>query len=209
MKKDRSGQSLIEILMPVVIGAILVVAAVGAMVPALSVNRQATPLEVGTSLGAELLNNVRVWSEGDWHGILSLRTGTANIYYLNASSSPFTAVGASSTGGQVLAVGTSTYIRYFYVADTYRASDQIVSSGGVYDPSTKLVTVVYGLSGSMTSSLSVYLTRHGDNVYDQTDWAGGPNASGSATTTNNQFATSSNIDYSTTTGSIYIAIPGY
>jgi hypothetical protein len=103
----------------------------------------------------------------------------------------------------------STYSRYFYLTDVYRTAGNIVSSPGTYDPSTKLVTVVYALPSGATSSMSTYLTRHGDALYDQTDWSGGPNVAGPVTAIGSTFATSSNIDYSTTTGSIYVAIPGY
>jgi prepilin-type N-terminal cleavage/methylation domain-containing protein len=140
-------------------------------------------------------------------------------YNNQSSPSTFYAVGSETTnsggggggtvGSESLVLGASTYSRYFYLSDVYRTAGNIVTSGGVYDPSTKLVTVVYTLPSGATSSISAYLTRHGENIYRQTDWSGGPGASGPATTTGSQFVTSSNIDYSTTTGSIYLAIPGY
>ncbi len=199
-----------EILVAVSAGAILVVGAASVIVPALLVNRQATPRTTATTVGTELLNNVRVWSEGDWHGILGIATGSTNLYYLNTSSSPFTAVGASSTGGQSVMVGTSTYIRYFYVTDVYRTSGNIVTVGGTYDPSTKLVTVVSGQASSTTSSYVMYLTRHAENIYDQSDWAAGATTTAAPVTApDNAFSTSSNISYSTTTGSIYIKLLGY
>jgi len=398
---------LIEVLIAITLGTILIITAVSAIVPALTVNRNIVPIQTGTALGAELIDNVRVWSEGDWHNILALATGTANQYYINTGVSSYAAAtgtevitpnsvsaglvgwwkfdegtgtiaydssGNANNGGwqgatayaagkvglyagsfngasyvdagnqtslntpnitvvawiyptslnsyQVIAsklyagytlgwelsnssgvarvtlratttdmyfngslnvntwqmvaftydgatlkgylngalntahVATSTnlvstadfqigtrfggsnlfngfiddvhvynkalsaaeinqlytmptYMRYFYVSDVYRSSGNIVSSGGTYDPSTKLVTVVYTLPTGVTSSMSTYLTRHGDMVYDQTDWSGGPGVNGSTTALGSTFSTSSNIDYSTTTGSVYIAIPGY
>jgi hypothetical protein len=99
------------------------------------------------------------------------------------------------------------YTRYFYVNDVGRdANGNIQSSGGTNDPSTKKVTVVYGWAGGSTSSFSTYLTRFKDNVFDQTDWSGGPGQNGPATTTNNMFSTSTQMDYSTTTGSIMIKL---
>jgi hypothetical protein len=411
---NRCGQSLIELLVAIGIGAILIIAAVSVIAPALLTNQQVTPIQTGASIGAELLNNVRVWSEGDWHNVLALATGTANGYYLNAGRSPYAAatgtesVGAnpvnaglvgywpmnegtgtvasdaSGNGNQgtwngsliggshyaggkfggagnldgvgnyvvtgtngfplgngprsvfawiyftaaspnyyVFGYGNSTitgavaglrvtpslvfqgvsddfasaftvtsntwhfigftygggtsmviyydgqsqtgtlaiplntvlpgsdpsnigqkpfgggfyyggqiddvrlynralsaaevnqiynapiYTRYFYLSDVYRTGGNIVTSGGTYDPSTKLATVVYQLPSGATSSFAEYLTRHGQTIYDETDWSGGPGANGPATTTNNLFSTSSGVSFSTTTGSIYATIPGY
>ena len=117
--------------------------------------------------------------------------------------------GGGGSGIQSITIGTSTYSRYFYVNDVYRTGGNIVTSGGTYDPSTKFVTVVYQLPSGVTSSFAAYLTRHGQMIYDQTDWSGGSGASGPATTTDDNFVTSSGISYTTTTGSIYVAIPGY
>jgi hypothetical protein len=106
---------------------------------------------------------------------------------------------------------SKTFTRSFYVSDVYRdvTGNILTTGGGTYDPSTKEITVTYGPSGSPTSTMSMYLTRNRDNVYYQTDWSGGPGSTSSATSVGNQFVTSSNIDYATTTGSIYINIPGY
>ena len=418
---SRSGQSLVEVLIAIAVGVILVIAALGAIVPALTINKQLTPTETGTTIGVQLMNNVKAWSEGDWHNILNLATGSANIYYLKTGVSPYVAatgsesivtsvvgtglvgwwklnegtgtiaydssgnnatgtwygtkagsssyyspgsplgwagyfdgstnyidvpqssalqpssvtvtawiyatasstsglyyfpvvmgggnlnhttngyylgfysdgsfrmqgtgvaavsgaqiplntwifvagtisasatslfmngnlVAGSATGGVTYeSYGTSIgrlsycctsapyvfhgpigdvriynralssseinqiytaqkYTRSFYLSDVNRTSGNIVTSGGTYDPSTKLVTVQYQIPPGVTSTISAYLTRHGQNIYDQTDWSGGGGVSTTVTTPNGQFASSTNIDVSTTTGSFYIAIPGY
>jgi len=436
---SRRGQSLMEILVGMAIGIFLIVAGVGLIVPSLNTNTQVTNVQRGAALAKELLDNVRVWSEGNWHNIFALATGTANPYYLNVLQSPFTAatgtelvasnpvtsglvgwwkfdegtgtVAYDSSGNNVsgtwtgTATGTSGYYsagkvgqwagafdgistydsvsstpslggatkvtlsawvylkslpsgsggacpantcsiifqrassyavngyfwaevkingsnygfradvedaslsshvyassaynlilntwnfvtivadtntitvyangiagtpvsynglyplysgpysslprlsyigasyystssldflngyiddvriynralsaaevnqiytsqvftRYFYVNDVYRNGGNIVTGGGSYDPSTKQITAAYSwIGGGATDTISMYLTRNRDNVYNQTDWSGGPGASSSATSVGNKFATSSNINYTTTTGSIYI-----
>jgi Tfp pilus assembly protein PilV len=204
----REGQSLAEVLLAVAIGTILITTSVAVIVPALQSNTQATKIQTASSLGKELLDNVRAWSEGGWNNVLALATGTANLYYLNTSSSPFTV----ASGTQSIAVGTSTvYTRNFYLSDVYRdGSGNIVTSGGTYDPSTKLVTATYKWTGGSSYAMTTYLVRGKNNVVFQNDWSGGPNMTSSVeTTTNNQFASSTNIDYSSTTGSISVAIPGY
>lgn len=194
--------------MAVAIGTILITTSVAVIVPALQSNTQATKIQAGSSLGKELLDNVRAWSEGGWSNVLALATGTSNTYYLNTSSSPFTV----ASGTQSITVGTSTvYTRSFYLSDVYRdGSGNIVTSGGSYDPSTKLVTVVYKWSGGTNYTMATYIIRGRNNIVFQDDWSGGPNMTSSAeTTTNNQFASSTNIDYSSTTGQITVSIPGY
>lgn len=115
---------------------------------------------------------------------------------------------------EVTQIYKDQYQRYFYLNDGYRTASgtPTTNSGGgnTYDPSTKQIVVQYSWPGGSTQTLSTFLTRSENFVIDQTDWSGGLSASGTvATTSNSQFATSSNIDYGTTTGSFYIAIPGY
>jgi len=202
---SRRGQSLAEIIIGMAIGIFLIMAGIGLMVPAMNTNTQVANIQRSSALAKELLDNVRVWSEMNWKNVLSLSTGTANHYYLITTSSPF----ASSSGSETLTVSTTTYTRYFYTGDVYRdASGDIVTSGGAYDPSTKQIAVVYGWSGSQTYTIYTYLTRNMDNIYYQKDWSGGPGATSAATSVGSMFATSSNINYATTTGAIYVNIPG-
>ena len=142
----------------------------------------------------------------DWSNVLALATGTSNTYYLNTSSSPFTI----ASGTQSITVGTSTvYTRSFYLSDVYRDGSGNIG-GSNYDPSTKLVTVAYKWAGGTNYTMATYIIRGRNNVLFQDDWSGGPNMTSSAeTTTNNQFASSTNIDYSSTTGQITVSIPGY
>ena len=100
------------------------------------------------------------------------------------------------------------YTRYFYLDSAGRdGSGNILSSGGTNDPSTEKATVVYGWAGGSTSSFSTYLTRFRDNIFDQTDWSGGPGQDGPVTSTNSMFSTSTSMFYATTTGSLMIQLP--
>lgn len=206
MKAARTGQSIIEVLVAVVVGVVLVGAAAGLIAPSLQTNTQATRVQAAAALAKQLSDNVRVWSEGDWHNILNLATTSANKYYLIASTSPFTA----TSGVETVTVSTTTYSRYFYLTDVYRdggGNATTTATGNSYDPSTKLITVAYNWPNGTTTTLSAYLTRNRNSIYDQTDWSGGPNQAGPATTTNSRFSTStSNISYASTTGSILLAL---
>lgn len=208
MSDFRRGQSLLELLIAIAVGMIFMTGIAVIITSSLSESSQALKIQTAATDADSLLNNVRVWSEGSWSNILSLATGSANQYYLITSSSPYTA----TTGIQSIVMTTTTYLRYFYLSDAYRTSSGVVTStasGNTYDPSTKQLSVVYSWVSGVTSTMTTYLTRNRDVGFDQTDWSGGPNPSAVATSINNQFASSSNIDYSTSTGAIYVSIPGY
>jgi len=162
----------------------------------LNINTQANRAQAGAALSRELLDNLSVWAEGDWHNIAGLATSSVYHYYLNTATSPF----SSSTGDESVVVSTTTYKRFFYVDDVYRdASGNIAAMPPWnYDPSTKKITVGCSWLGAATDTISVYLTRSSNRVFTQTDWSGGPNQAGPITSTNERFASSTtNIIYST------------
>lgn len=99
-------------------------------------------------------------------------------------------------------VGAQIYNRYFTVENVNRdGSGNITTGAGSDDPSTQKITVTYGWPDK-TSAIYAYVTRSKSQIFLQTDWSGGSGVTGPTTSTSNTFATSSNIDYSTTTGSI-------
>lgn len=191
-----------DILVGTAIGVILIFVAVSAIAPALRTGSQASNIQTATWFSTGLLDNVKAWSDGDWHNILSVSTGTSYRYFLKSSSSPYIA----SSGIESVLISTTTYARYFYVSDVYRDSTgNITTSGGTYDPSTKQVTVVYGWTGGTTSTVSEYLTRNRQNIYNQTDWTGGASSTGGAASTAGfQFSSSSNINIASPPGSIVV-----
>lgn len=203
--KNNLGQSLIEILIAVSVGIIFLLGTIIVVNFALKSGKDSEKIQTSATLAKELMDNIKIFADSDWHNIYNLATTSANHYYLNTTSTPFSAV----SGEENLTVGTTTYTRYFYVDDVYRdSSGQIVSSGGVFDPSTKKTTVVYGWIGSNFRSISIYLTRSKNNIFVQTDWSGGGGQTGPITSTNNKFDTSTGVDFSTTSGSIKLRL-GY
>lgn len=204
MTPRNAGQSLVEVLVAIAIGVILIAGAITIISPALDTHRTVQGAKIAGGLGKELLEDVRVLAESDWHAIDSLATTSANTYYLVASTSPFTV----SSGIESVAVATTTYTRYFYLDDVYRnVSGRILSdTSGSYDPSTKKVTVRFTWPPVASNTITSYLTRSRGRLFIQTDWSKGGNAEGPVTVTssNTSFSTSSGVDYSTTTGSIRI-----
>src|SRR3989338_6620122 len=127
----RGGQSLIEVLIALLVGAIMIGAGAAIIAPVLRSNTQTLRAQVGTSLGKELLENVSVWGQGNWNNILALATTSANQYYLPTSPSPF----SHATGTESIQVGTTTYTRYFYIDNITRDAGNIIDPSGTDDPS--------------------------------------------------------------------------
>jgi len=198
----RRGQSLMEVLVAMVIGTIMIVAAITVVVPVLKSGAVANRSTVA-ALGKGLLENVRVTAEADWHTVSALTVGSANHYHLTTSTSPFSAV----VGDEAVTLASTTYTRYFYVENVGRDADsKIVASGGTNDPSTKRLVVVYVWPVGVVNAMTTYLTRSRTRVYQQTDWSGGGGAVGPATTTDNRFDSSSNVNFTSSTGSIVISL---
>ena len=203
--KKQTGQSLVEILVALAIGIIFVLGVMIVMQSSLKMGKDSEKIQISASLARELIDNVKIFADSDWNNIYNLATTSANHYYLNTTSSPFSVV----LGDETITVGTTTYIRYFYVDDVYRDASGKISSLGIFDPSTKKITIGVKWIGSNDRFISTYLTRYKNNIFIQTDWSGGGGQTGPITSINNQFDTStSNIDFSTTTGSIRLKL-GY
>lgn len=208
----RKAQSLVEILVGIGLGAIFIVGATTLIAPSLQTNKQVIQVQVNASLGNELANNIRSWAVGNWAGAISLPTGTAEAFYLNSTSSPFSVPGmngsSTPTSTESVSFGGAIYKRYFYLSDVYRDSNGSVTStagGNAYDPSTKQVTVVVQVVSSTVSpsTYSFYLTRNANNVVSQTSWAGGSGQNSPVTLVGTAYATSSNV---TASGSIQLAV---
>jgi hypothetical protein len=200
--KNKKGQSIIELIVAMAIGVILLVGGVSAIVPVLKISGNVARIQAASALGKELLDNTRVLADSNWHSLIGLSMGSANSYYLVASTSPFTV----ATGTESIIAATTTYTRYFYLEDVYRNPPFITSGGSEYDPSTKKITVVYSWPPSASNTIISYLTRVGDDVVSVSDWTGGGFQDGPilATRANRSFATSSGIDYTGTPGSIVV-----
>lgn len=201
--RSTQGQSIIEIIVAMAIGVILIVGGVAAITPTLKITKDVARIQVASALGKELLENVRAFSEADWHNIDGLATTSASSYYLIASSSPFTV----ATGTEQVVLATTTYTRYFYLDDVHRnPSGQIDTGSAALDPSTKKITVVYSWLDDSSNTIVSYLTRARDDVLFVDDWSGGGGQDGpvTSTSTNFRFATSSNIDPDAHPGSLVI-----
>lgn len=202
--KDRWGQSLAEVLIATSVTAILIVAAISLISPVLQNGKRVNVLRVNSALNRELLDKTKSLAEGDWHNIANLSTSSVNRYYLSTTTSPFSIV----PGTELISVGSTTYSRYFYIDEVWRdpVTGLITTSTGspVVDPSTFRVTVVIVPTQGPSSSVSQIVTRSQNTVSSQSDWSGGAGFSGPTSGTVSQFSAGSNINTTTTPGSIIL-----
>ena len=216
LNSDCNGQSLVEIIIAIAVGAILIGGATAVLIPILRSNLETRHVQIATSLAQEYLDNVQNLTESNWLNIYNLTPkGPSSQFYLRATSTTYEILsGATST-----VVEGRTFTRYFSIENTSRnlcgASDITTnatsscasgpgSSGVADDPSTQKITTTITWPESRSISKTQYLTRNINKVFVQTDWSAGPGQEGPITSENNQFATSTNINYTTTTGSIII-----
>ena len=217
--KSISGQSLVEIIIAITVGAILIGAASAAIVPILRSNLETRNVQTASSLAQEYLDNVQNLAESNWLNIYIPpgSKGPSSQFYLRATSTTYEILsGVTST-----VVEGRTFTRYFSIENVNRTSCGVgnatttatttptcnMEPGDSYiaeDPSTQKITATVTWPEGRTISRSQYLTRSRNKVFVQTDWSGGPDQEGPITSENNKFFTSSVIDYTSSVGSITI-----
>ncbi len=230
-RKSQQGQSLIELLIAVTVGAILVGSAAILLVTALKASSQNKFIQTASFLAQDLVEKVTVFAEAKWYcpsgsttncGIYNLlKDGTH--YYLNVDSTPFQWVllVPPQTGGESIAVDGVTYTRYFFVRDVCRRGSTGNIAGpviepspncsniltNIVDPSTQQVTAVVEWTDQGGGSVKIvkFLTRHGDRVTVQTDWSGGPTSPSSDPVVNAGINTNS---FYSATSIDFTSVPG-
>jgi len=201
------GQSILEIIIALAVGAILIVGAVTALSSSLRVDTDITGQQTALFLSQELINNVSNFANSNWRNIYDLAKSPTK-FHLTVTAGSF----ATSSGTEAVSMNNIDFTRYFTVESVSRNGGSIEAVYNIAndDPSTQKVNVftTWVVNGdTATSSLQKYLTRHGNLVFVQTDWNDGatyptvekvtlPNS------TYKKFATSTSI--ATTTGAIKI-----
>ena len=88
---DQSGQSLLEIVIGLGIGAVLIGTAAFVLAAVLKANSGIQRSQMAGALSQELMDQVRAFGNADWQNLYSLSKGSDNTYFLNASGSTFSA----------------------------------------------------------------------------------------------------------------------
>jgi len=213
----NKGQSLIEIIISLTIGAILIAAAAAAIIPTLRSSLESQNVQTANSLTQEYLDAIQNLSESNWFNIYNPPglKGPNSQFHLGMSGTAYQIFsGATST-----TIGNQTFTRYFSIENVARDSCGIgnvttsatttcpggpATSGVFNDPSTEKITVTVSWPTNRLISRAEYLTRSQNKVFNQSDWSAGPGQEGPITSENSGFSSSNNINYSTSSGSIII-----
>ena len=151
---------------------------------------------------AEIIQSL---AKDNWHSIYDLTKGSN--YYATFTNN----VWSFASGQEISTINNIPYIRYFQVSNVNRDTSGNIATSGTDDPSTQKISVIlnYGLNYVSSSTLVFYLTRSYNNqTFWQTDWSGGSGQTGPIPNPGNRFdAADSNINYASTTGSIYMTTP--
>jgi Tfp pilus assembly protein PilV len=83
----RDGQSLIEVMIGLVIGGVLIVAAIFAISAILQTNQTLQQSQAASGLNQDLLNRMVGFAAADWQNVATLPAGASTAYFLVASGS--------------------------------------------------------------------------------------------------------------------------
>ncbi|MEE8131928.1 MAG: hypothetical protein V3T98_02690 [Candidatus Paceibacterota bacterium] len=211
--KNNKGQSLIEIILAILIGALLIITSSTVIVLIVRNNLLAKNNQTAGFLAQELIDNIQVISESDWNDIYNLPSkGPSSQYYVSSTNRAIIA------GTEILTIKGRDFTRYFSIKNVNRdtcgtgdissAETSTCTISGVEvleDHSTQKITSFVDWVGNHSINVVQYLTRHRDSVFAQTNWSGGAVLDEIITFTNNRFFTSTDIDFATTTGSIVLS----
>lgn len=199
MRKDKlfkKSQALLELLLAIFIFAIVAASLTKAIGGILFANQNLREVSDASLLLAETQEQLKVISDQDWHSLYNLTKGpcadSSCHYHIVKNGNQWQV----QSGEETVNLGGLTYTRYFVVYNVQRdASGNIVESGGNDDPLTQKV-VVFVKRGNFLKTNTKYISRCHYDVFPQRDWSGGPVGDAVVSGSTNNFATSSNINYS-------------
>jgi len=203
LNTKHRGQSLLEALLSITLGVILIGSSVGLIGLSLKSFNSVKQHLQANSLMRQTAEVIQSLTNDNWHNIYDL-TKNSNYYATSTQN-----VWSFISGQEISTINNVPYKRYFQVSNVNRnSSGNIDPAGTIDDPSTQKISVFlnYGTNYVSSSTLIFYLTRSYNNqVFHQTDWSGGSGQTGPISNPGNKFDTSSNINYSSTTGQITLA----
>ena len=192
----KKSQALLELLLAIFIFAIVAASLTKAIGGILFANQNLREVSDASLLLAETQEQLKVISDQDWHSLYNLTKGPCTDsschYHIVKNGNQWQV----QSGEETVNLGGQTYTRYFVVYNVQRdGSGNIVESGGNDDPLTQKV-VVFVKKGNFLKTNTKYISRCHYDVFPQRDWSGGPAGDVVVSGSTNNFATSSNINYS-------------
>lgn len=192
LRSRLRGQSLLEALLAIALGAIVIGGSVGLMGISLRVFQGVRQHYDANTLLRQTSEIIIALSQENWHNIYDVVKNSD--YKITASGT----VWLISSGQETSSINNIPYKRYFQVANVNRDASGNIAVSGADDPSTQKISVFmkYGNNYVSSSSLSFYLTRsYNAQIIQQTDWSGGDGVGGPVLSPSNVFLEAGNISY--------------
>lgn len=207
------GQSLVEVLVALTVGAIMIGGASMALFVSVRSNASTRQSVTASELAQQLLDNIRVVAESDWNEAYN-DTRTPATHYVEIGTEVRDTRSVRyiniALGNKKTTVDNIEYTESFTISDVNRnSSGAIVATGGTLDPSTLKIsiTVSWAYNGA-PSSISVYsyITRTNNYSPVLSGWDDGDNIEGplSVKSPTKGFSSSSGIDYESQPGAIRV-----
>ncbi|HEY4497005.1 MAG TPA: hypothetical protein VI432_02555 [Candidatus Paceibacterota bacterium] len=207
------GQSLIEIIIGSVIGALVIGSAVSAVLLTIRSNHDNRVVGTASSLMQDTVDSVRAVAGGGWHDLYNQSPkGSGEQYSISVAVGNF----VIQSGSENVEINGVVYTRYFTIENVCRdnsgrgsitgvtdsdgSSNGCASSGGLEDPSTQRITVKVDWPQGGELVNAGYLTRSDNKVTGFSDWSGeATDPPEVVTSPNNKYNTKdSNVDISNT-----------
>ena len=195
--KNKSGQSLIEVLIAMAVGTITILAAVTVLTLMLRIGKQDVSFQTAAFLEQEVVDRLLVTAERDWQEVAE--TSDGETYYLKTTEAK--GVFEIVEGTKTVAIDDVDYTYYIEFDEVNRSdSSGAISSSGSSDPSTRKVelSVTWRFQGDdEISTVTKYITRSKNEVFRQTNWSGGPTIPSDETVNaiTNRFYESEGLDF--------------
>lgn len=194
--KAENGQSLVEVLVALAVGALLIGAAAFAIAATLRSSASRERSYVAAGLAEELLNTSNALADANWFDLYSAIKFVPNFVTSTGGTL------SMQNGTEELTLNNFLYTRFITIEDVCRESgieSNIVpcGPGAIGDPSTQKITAHVtwdAVSGASSLEIERYITRWKNASFLQSDWSGGGGVIGPLPAPTNVYATSTDID---------------
>lgn len=204
LNSSKKAQSLVEILVAISVGVILIGSStvlIGVSLKSYNSIRQHLQASFLIRQESEAIQSL---AQNNWHSLYNL--SKQSDYQINLSGNKW----EISPGQETSEVNDVSYKRYFQVYNVNRDGNGNIVEIGTDDPNTQKVIIFldYGSNYAHSSTITFYLIRSFNNqTFHQTDWSEGNGQAGPIPNPGSLFdSADSNINYASTTGSIYMTI---
>jgi type II secretory pathway pseudopilin PulG len=174
---NNNGQILIEIILAILIGAMII----GAAASLIAANQKSSQISeqrnTAIFLSQEGVEALKSINENNWHAIFvppaGKNDGNNNCLKIDTDNNVWTLTNNSTDCD--IAVNGIIYTRTINVYNTNREDnddENIISPGGIDDPSTQKVKIKVSYSMGEDIIIEQYLTRWRNEIFIQSNWTG-------------------------------------